>query len=473
MSAAMVSLVFQPHCLLYLDKSAGDVELNSWFEGGSLAGRIDKIDLDMGAYVSKPSNEQFPREQADWWRMLSLKIANFSAGIFNRVGDSIVGTNDLNSPLDLTLIFQKSKYRGAVMSRCRVSLVNMTLKYSQYCQLYAVMKENIGSYIDREKWDNIEKAYDLEVKATEEQFPHPNRVEYASGARHVRFGTRSQLKQQRQDGVPDTTNVENSLKDKDAEVDMQFTFDGFSLKLRRDDPVDVSAFEYDMVLLRVLLVEASISNKASEDFSFQLSLYRIGLFDLGDHGRKMFNKERNLPEARLPCAFSVLVEDYSNVDDSTASHDFEDSKKRDDAQLVVTVDRVPASSLGTIGSPDNPVRQQKGDGKVMVAKVVLNFLSVNALIRPFKELGAFLALSWPSPKLKFAPSVDGANVLGDERKELPTKKKVSSYSCLQVKLVAHYPRIFFVAEENDPHSRALVLRGYVPHMKRAVVYVFV
>ena len=220
--------------------------------------------------MSKLSLENLPEDQTDWWRMLSLKIANFSASVFKKDGESSKNDHLLNQGTDLSLVLQKSTWHGSSMSvKCRVSLVNMTLKYSQYCHVYGVMQGNLGKKIDKAKWDNIEKAYDLEIQHTEGQADQPlHSVEYASGARHVRYGKKPQEEEANE--FPN-----NGNEAKPSLVDVNFTFDGFALKFRRDDPVEeivdeqaAAAFEYDMILLRVQLVEVSISNRISDDFSF-------------------------------------------------------------------------------------------------------------------------------------------------------------------------------------------------------------
>lgn len=95
----------------------------------------------------------------------------------------------------------------------------------------------------------------------------------------------------------------------------------------------------------------------------------------------------------------------------------------------------------------------QGTPKVTEARVVINYLSVNPLIRPLRDIVSFMTCSWSrgekSLKIVGSPGTTP---------EIAVNGGQSS-SGFQVKLVAHYPRVFFVADESDPHSRALVLRG--------------
>lgn len=463
----------------------GDMALNSWFEAGTGEGRIKSVELDKDFYthlMAIPRSDS-KSTKTEWWRMVSLRISDLSAGIFSRESLSQLKVSSLNQPLDISLVLQKSAWEGGALSmRCRFPLVDIVLNYSHYCHIHAVLRGNIGKKVDRDKWDNVEKAYDLEVEMANENshlgkdvMLHSKPLEYASGARRIRYGTKLN-KSKSNDG---TGPIDGSMRS-DA-IDLKLVFDGFALRLHRDDYVDASdesdtggGLGYDMLLLRVQVVEVSVTRKTPNDISLHLSLYRIGLFDLGDHGRLIrenflrtnmtSNRGKYPNKTRLPSAFSVLVEGYSSAKDGVSGFDdgstVEDFGDGDDAQLVITLDSVPAASVGTVRSLENPAQNDIGDARVIIARVVVNYLSINALIGPFKEMLAFFALAWPTDIEQsddsFRNEVAFSN---DEGKQLKRSKRGSSVSCLQMKLVAHYPRIFFVADESDPHSRALVLRG--------------
>ena len=463
--------------------------MNSWYEGGGLEFCQSFHDMNLeNSDVPMPSLDNLPEEQKEWWRMLSLKVVNFSASVFTKDGELSHYDDLLNQGTDLFLVLQKSTWHGSSVSlKSRVSLVNIALKYSNYCQIYAVLQGNLGKKIDKAKWDNIEKAYDLEIQQIEGQFSEP--IEYAPDARHVRYGKQAQKEEAIESLVGNDARRRDDHNDRAKEtlVDVKLTFDGFALKLRRDDPLqdiadDDKAFEYDMVLLIVELVEVSITNKTSEDLSFRLSLYRIGLFDLGDNGRRLresmaiqAQKEKGktkLKGVRRPCAFAVLVEGYTRLDDDDFLLDDIGIDMQDDPQLVVTIDRIPAPSIRPIGSHDSILQENPESETAIAVEIVLNLLSVNAILRPFREVMAFLARAWPLAEQTKAEVGEilgntelqnetiGTETASEEIKADPvTKNESSSASCVQLKLVAHHPRIFFVSDETDPHSRALVLKG--------------
>jgi hypothetical protein len=199
--------------------------------------------------------------------------------------------------------------------------------------------------------------------------------------------------------------------------------------------------------------------------SFNLSLFRLGLFDLGDEGR--LKRERyyfSLPDQELghlgmkrknlrkPCPFHVLVEGYDASDEVSVIA----SPENIGPQFVISIDTCPASSTTGFGSlSENGLPP---DSKVTVARIVINRLSVNALVRPFQEVIDFLTVQWDTS------AKDSLNFLNHVKKAdrgMSTEVGVvtSSGRGFELKLVAHYPRIFFLADESDLHSRALVLQG--------------
>jgi hypothetical protein len=114
----------------------------------------------------------------------------------------------------------------------------------------------------------------------------------------------------------------------------------------------------------------------------------------------------------------------------------------------------PASSAGAIGSLADC--ELPADSKVTIARIVINYLSCNALIRPFKEIVAFLSYDWPT---KSGQARVATGAVSEKVEEVSDAKAETRSRGFQLKLVAHYPRVFFLADESDLHSRALVLRG--------------
>ena len=306
------------------------------------------------------------------------------------------------------------------------------------------------------------------------------RVAYSSNARFVRYGSRAKkisadnIQKNGTDEGASTNAIDREMDG--GNLDIRYELDGLSLRLRRDDKVEglddmsvAQQFNYDIVLLRVQLVEVSVKTNASGDTSFHLSLFRIGLFDLGDSGRLVREQFlTSLPTKRsqmkrygglrLPCPFSVLAEGYAPDEDKDDSP--ENIPSTDGPQLVITVDRCPISSVGSIGSLTES--ELPDDTKVTVARVVINYLSVNALVRPFQEVVAFLSCGWPSATVRLQTLENTEALMKNKGKEeisYPSSGTSSINRVFQLKLVAHYPRVFFLADESDPHSRALVLRG--------------
>lgn len=355
------------------------------------------------------------------------------------------------------------------------------LAYSDYALLRALLRDNVGRQLDKEKWDNIEKAYWMESGAENEDGTVKRMddvgqtVHYASDARFVRYGKAGKKGNKSSKDIPDESSRigTESKPSYDKTFDLRFDLAGLSLELRRDDLVAgislndeiSSAFHYNVMLLRVEAVEILTSSNSNGDSSFNFSLFRLGLFDLGDEGR--LARERyyfSLPDDELgrlnmkrrllrePCPFHVLVEGYGATTD-----DFDlSSSTMTGPQFVASFDTCPASSTTGFGSLSESGLPP--DSKVTVARIVINHLSVNALVRPYQEIVEFLTVKWDSEG-KEKPSFLELRKIPDPITPVEEGAVVASGRGLELKLVAHYPKIFFLADESDSHSRALVLRG--------------
>jgi hypothetical protein len=256
---------------------------------------------------------------------------------------------------------------------------------------------------------------------------------------------------------------------------VSFELEGLAVSLRRDDDLDLDhpsvdqhlsdMLSYDMVLFRVERIEISATKNRDGDKSLHVSMYSIGLYDLGDRGRlarEQFYQNLKMGETngtcRPPSAFVIIAEGRSDrVTDQVAT-----------PQLVLTVDTCPSSSVGLVGE-SNTVAESCD--KVTVARVMINDLTVNALFRPLLEIRSFMNSSWPTVHLSKVPSPASYETNQSQpnripqpivraAKDSPTEPK-NDASGFQLKIVAHYPHVFFVADESDLGSRALVLRGYV------------
>jgi hypothetical protein len=426
------------------------------------------------------------------------------------------GESDDVVPVNLNLNLRKATGRGKTVSmRGSLSCIDLTLTYTAYVLLNAVMRDNISREIDSSRWDNIEKAFSMEqedVGSRQHGLLHgDNRPAYSSHARFIRYGRkRRQKRSAATDGAEGVypigedkqavSNVYQATPPSDSTtLDCIFKLDGLRLKLHRNDQLDGlgssshgsnvdSAFNYDMMILRANIIQVSVRTTSVGDKSLQMSLLRLGLFDLGDTGRLARERYRhnlsqldapyNEVESRMirdPCAFSVLAEGYSP---STQMNTVDSQHAPDaDPQLIITIDSCSASSVTSVAGS---VSAEEGDDdKIVVVRVVINYMSVNPLIRPLREIISFLTCSWSAPHREedaFSSSgilrTPGQNVGGlvdyVEQDAVPT----ASRKGFQLKLVAHYPQIFFLADESDPNSRALVLRGYVAKHETCIAAIY-
>lgn len=450
--------------------SEGDVNLQSWFEE-AVSAKKDITD-------------------SEWWRVLSLKVTGFSYGLV-RMRSSFDTLSSATNPIDLDIMLRKPTIKGRTLSvRGIMSCFDVVLNYEDYALLRAVVKDNIGRYINTDKWDNVEKAYELENQDAEQKSglqPQieadgevSNKVAYSDNARFVRYGKGGKKGIKKADtGITEAKDNDPSQSNSAQTLDVRFDLAGVALKLRRNDLPEgiveeddiAAAFYYDVMLLRVGVVEVLTTANASGDVSFSLSLFRVGLFDLGDSGRlirqryyhslpsdDIASRERKKKALPQPCPFVVLAEGYlSPGDNDTLEHEESDL---DGPDFVISVDSCPASSTNGF-SPDSETALPP-ETKVTVAKVVINYLSLNAITRPFREIADFFSCAWPirsdisSRYHRVSKSVE--NTTG-KKKSTESHKGKNSLRGIQLKVVAHYPRVFFLADESDLNSRALVLKG--------------
>ena len=453
----------------------GDVNARSWFEEANAPDKAERVD-------------ETRSPQTVWYRVLSLSLTGLHWNAQEK--NSLIVKESRSAdvvPLDVNLNLRKpTKSGNAVVITGDLSCIDFTLTYSTYVLLKAVMRDNISRDIDVARWDNVEKAYGME----EDDGDQPA---YSSNARFIRYG--QERKQKRIATEPGKGPAISRDRSQDAtpatpKLECLFSLEGLRLKLHRNDRLEGletlsskgsdfdSAFCYDIVVLRADSIEISVNVTSAGDKSLQLSLRRLGVFDLGDGGRLARARyyqtlmeldssseaiKMNFQANRNPCAFSVLVEGYSPSEDQVGTHDSE-GRTPEEPQLLLTVDICSASSSG-IAREDSISSKDDNNDKIVLARMVFNYLSVNALIRPLREILAFLTCSWPLHDTgggisngEVVHELDG-NMGRSVDKLEESAKLVSFRKGLQLKVVAHYPRIFFLADESDPCSRALVLRG--------------
>eukprot|EP00536_Pseudo-nitzschia_multiseries_P004057 jgi/Psemu1/323294/estExt_fgenesh1_pg.C_650034 len=445
----------------------GDVNVQSWFEE---------------ALCDAPKSGD-----SEWWRILSLKLSGFSYGMI-REGSSFESLSSATNPIDLDILLRKPTIKGRTLSiRGTMSCFEVLLHYQDYALLRAVANDNIGRHVNTDKWDNVEKAYWMEEQndhnmkdargPTKPDREMKNKVAYSSNARFVRYGKSGRKGKKQTHPTSDKSNLSEPEHASTNTLEMRFDLAGVALRLRRNDLPEgiieeddiAEAFHYDVILLRVGAVEVQATANAAGDFSFNLSLFRIGLFDLGDSGRLIRKRyyhslpskdklggRRKKKAIRQPCPFVVLAEGYVPADDDAVA--LEDSE-RNGPEFVISVDKCPASS--TNGFQPLSETRLPPDTKVTVAKVVINYLSFNAIARPFRETADFLSCAWPTSleTLQCQGVNEIETPIAQKKQDLDADVKHDSSQGFELKVVANYPRVFFLADESDLHSRALVLKG--------------
>ena len=452
----------------------GDIDIKSWFEEG----RENDLDKKMTEEIlfDEKNLSRSPRqlsektkvlEKSDWWRCLSMNITGMGRNIF------------ISDQVDLHLFLRKpSWYNKTIVVRGRLTYVEAVITYKQWAIFSSVLSDNIGKDVDETSWDNVDKKAAEEdakkqveenggeklkiaktkqrVSKTEEAKGSP--LEYVEGAQKIHYGNKQSTI---------VENKSNMMTETDIKPTFEFDFElgGLSLTLHRNDPitppsqtenkklsendfsVSNNAVNYDFARLRVQNVSIGLSSYSFGDGSAYIKLYGVDLCDLGDEGRnvrELLSKPRiNLEEEeyvpRQPSAFSILCEGYASTENN---EDLTESP-----QIVFTFDLSPNNSP--------------------VARIVLDYLSVYALVRPFIEILEFLSCAWVEPEI-----VNSANF--DEKSYASVPKRIRSDASLatrknrfwklvddesnsaldectengfQVKLVlvAHYPRVFFLA----------------------------
>lgn len=416
---------------------------------------------------------------------LKAEVCRFLDLSIDGLGWQVFGGPSQNSkespPVDVRFQLRKPvRTQGATTVKGSMSFVDLFLRYSDYALLRAVAAENLCKPIDDERWDNVEKAFSIGEEALRQTEAPAHQVVYSPNARFVRYGTRSQDRPGMSptvDGVaesspPDTTEARGSSSASErAVVSFEFDMKGVMMTLHRDDDLDMngsfgddfmSHFNYDMVLLRISDIKTQFVRKMSGNSSFNLTLHDLSLFDLGDVprlAREQYKQNllsissiqagRKAKRAnRYPCAFAMIAEGYNQSGGASEGNDIE-------PQLLLTVDSCPSTSVGFVRDANT----QDLD-KVTVARIVLNCLTVNALIRPLREVASFFSRKWSTVAVDDAtePLSRPSAVVVTRDQSKRDGARTSSLG-IQLKLVAHYPRLFFVADESDVQSRALVLRG--------------
>jgi hypothetical protein len=353
-------------------------------------------------------------DEATSVRMLSVSISGLSAGTYNQV---YFPDSHILSRINIAIDAEKSSFH--VSLRSRVSDVEVIAKYSSYLLLLRVVRENVCRKIDKEKWDNLEVAWEAELMQTgnpeSDNLGFSKEIEYSSSARIVRYGK---------------TSNEKALVS--ISIELHFRCDMISIMLHRDDDrARKEGTGYDMIVLCGWGLDAVYVKKEEVGNCITASIGKVYVFDLCGNERSC-----NVSSS-VPASFAVLVEGYSAGN----------ATERSDAQLVIKINR-----------PMSPLSATNVD-------IVVNFLSVTMLAKPMEDVSAFLRCTWAlggqdstqaNEAKKLACNEEGHAETNGTETHIPAKTRKT---CLAVKLVLHYPRLIFSADETEKHSRALVLEG--------------
>jgi len=504
----------------------GDVGIKSWFEERN-SGDVEAQGCDENMNTTT-SNRSSSGGDLDWYRVLSLNISGL--GWEAAKTRSRQSEKSLRNPINLRLLlFKPSWYSNSVVVRGNLTHIEYALRYTDFIFLNEVVKYNLGKSIDRSSWDNVEKAY-WQEKGADKQSEDvqrgdndaPGVVQYAPDARIIRYGTKARgpkldveatsapqedagasHPQGNGDAVGGT--LLSASKDDEVEsalLDIKFLLNGVVGKIIRDDHLvckhDISAEppdEYEIIRLIVKGVEFSLVSYSGGKKSFHVSLYRIDLYDMGDRERlaleeffrdnpslergnaRLGPKERRR-RLRKPSAFSVLAEGYQPPVNGEQRSNSVPSSSQSDPQVIVSVETRQPSRIATKneGNDDSIEIDMPNSSTKTVARVVINYLSLCALMPPLIETTEFFSASWSTtnehnaeksrddfegvqPNISTLDMDLDGSCEGSKARDQSGKKRSTSGGGVHVNLVAQYPRIFFLAEESDPHTRALVLRG--------------
>lgn len=348
-----------------------------------------------------------------------MAVSGLSAGTYG------FGNNDMDRPAIFSHINVEvgiEKRQSQLTLQTKVSAVEVVLRYTDFSIILAVLHENLGETIERRNWDNLEVAWEEEVlrdnSTNGHESPHYSKdVSYSENARRIRYGQSS------------SSSGENPL-----ELLLGLNCESMSLLVHRDDDMvteNGSNSGYGIVLLAIRQLIASMKREDGEE-NVSLSLGEVFIFDVGESARAL---HRGQGSRALP--HSVMVEGYSTPNDCNHF----------DSQVVVTIDR-------TVAFPDD-----------LNISILVNYLSVAALLRPLEEVFSFFSCTWTVSSLTPSSAVESISL--DDRRGSSVSSDISngeqrnkpSGSTLKLKFVLHYARFIFAADESDRNSRALVLEG--------------
>jgi len=220
----------------------------------------------------------------------------------------------------------------------------------------------------------------------------------AEGARRVRYGKKIS-------DEPPAADTSSAPEATSVLISAVLELERMSVTLHRDD--ELCGTPYDLARIDLTMAKTTLSVSSNSAKVFDFSCMHVKLTDLA---------ERNL-------AFSTLIEGFD-----------EDKSAADDP--------LPRIVVQCCSSPT-------ADPSV---SLVFNQVVVNLLIQPMVEITEFIKGRW-TPDREEAPRPRPV-AKGDESSNSEPKN-----NNFKIKVSAHNPRFFLLADETDVHSRALVLRG--------------
>lgn len=454
----------------------GDVQIKSWFEEltftSALMTRAKDIQgIPTHSYSGSngfqrsfecrenDSQEDYTSksEPNDWWRCLSISIVNMGFST-SSLSSSNIEVPCEEYPSSLHVLLRKPLwYHSTLVIRSCLSFIQTRLSYSDWALIWLVYEDNVGRKADSSTWDAVNDDPNFfwgEYENDELEQPHPRSLTYSDGARIIRYGIKKDLpskhKKVSNENTGNNFDTEALKSDEETVLDLKLDLEGLKITLRRDDiPSTFSTpspmiFDYDSSRVHVKRLEVEFKSTSKGDQHIMLTLFQLDWLDLGNVER--LHRQAALgtvDSTALPSAFTIIAEGsiHSPVDDRIEPKP---------PQLAVSVFK-PANGIPT-------------------ASIVLNYLTINALVKPIVETIEFLSCSWHTAEVssrkicspsndEVAFESDGKQDIGCESTKYSTVKESPNVEGFNVKLVAHYPQVFLLADEADPFSRALVFRG--------------
>lgn len=354
--------------------------------------------------VSSSVGEEELQNTMDWYRVLDVKLG---LGISVELFEPAKGLASPDTFFETKLTVMKPTIGKVTQVRGGIKTFNIRLSYRDFLMLRLIMRENVGKAIDETQWENIEKIFwQTEGTAADGSSHTDTGVLYAETARYVRFGEK--------------------VAAKDTETRIEFLLESMNITLHRDDWFDnldeehASYLCYDICKFSVQNFKAILIKRSAGSSSASFSLHDMSFTDLGDYGRLardiyLGGNEQKRP----PCAFSVVAEGYG--------------ESSQDPLLSLDVDT-------------------EGCTKKIDLKV--NALSITLLPRSIEDVISFGSGKWHCPRLFETNQSTDTVVPSKEDSDV-----TNSVGSIQFKFVAMYPRLLLLADETDPFSRALILRG--------------